>query len=148
MYEFVDGILFQEFIEKNRKETIRAVLAEILKQLVKLDELKINKEEMSRPTKHILVGKRGSSVVLIDFERAHHTLKPQNITQFCDYLVSEDVQSVLHKIGFKYKKDELINLAKRYRLEKNMNAGEIISYLLEKQRPETPEDYESCKEEE
>jgi len=130
VYEFVEGVLFRFFIEHSSKEDIMIVLEDILNQLAKLDELNINKEEMHHPVKHIIVGKR---TVLIDFERAHKVIKPQNITQFCDFLLSEAVYSALRDKGFQYEKEELIKKARKYRLEaENPDSGRIINYVLEK----------------
>jgi len=106
-YEFVEGIRIEEFIEKNDKEAIIPVLKGIITQLQKLDELGINKEEMHHPYKHILVDKKP---VLIDFERAHFTERPQNITQFCQYLL----QLRLGSKGIIINKEDMIKRAKKY----------------------------------
>jgi predicted Ser/Thr protein kinase/methylase of polypeptide subunit release factors len=125
-YEYFDGIRFEEFIKKNKKAKIANVIKEIFRQLYVLDTLKLNKAEMSRPIKHILVGKaiiqkakpeklsQSKKIVLIDFERAHHTEKPQNITQFCNYLISERLYLMLKEKGFNYDKGTIIGYSKRY----------------------------------
>jgi len=55
----------------------------IVYNLFIMDKLKINKEEMSHPQKHIIIDKN-NNLTLIDFERAHYTIKPSNVTQFTD----------------------------------------------------------------
>jgi len=51
-----------------------------------MDKLGINKEEMHRPLKHIIINQKGK-VVLLDFERCYLTEKPHNVTQFGDFLL-------------------------------------------------------------
>jgi len=94
-YEFVDGIEFLDFIEKNNnKKTIKSVIEKIFEQLYVLDSMNLNKEEMSHPHKHILITKKNEPV-LIDFERARYAMKPGNVTQFCDFLSSKEVNLYL-----------------------------------------------------
>lgn len=111
VYEFVEGVMFPQYIQENSKQKIRKVLEEVFSQLQKLDELGINKEEMHRPRKHIIVGEK---TVMIDFERAK-IKKPQNITQFVKYLTSQKIYPILQEKGFSFDKDKLIQMASEYR---------------------------------
>jgi len=70
----VKELSFKE--NKNPKK----VFSEILKQCKTLDELKINKEEMHKPLKNIII--KNNKPILIDFERCHYTLRPKNLNQF------------------------------------------------------------------
>lgn len=110
IYEFIEGIFIKDLIEKANKTRIRMVLLNVLKQCRVLDKVGIIKEEMHKPLKHIIVGKR---VVLIDFERGHISNKPKNVTQFCQFIIKVykdkkfklDVVE-LRKILANYKKDQ------------------------------------------
>ncbi len=82
--EFIEGETIKEFFEKSNEFEKRKISLKILKQLRTLDNLGIDKEEMHNPYKHIII--RKNSPVLIDFERAHYTENPKNITQFVQYL--------------------------------------------------------------
>ncbi len=113
-YGFVDGIFFPEFIERKKKSEIAKVIKDIFTQLFILDGMKLSKEEMSHPPKHILITKKNKPV-LIDFERAHYTNKPANVTQFCDYISSEFISSILSKKKIAIKKNELISAARDYK---------------------------------
>ncbi|MBU0459983.1 MAG: methyltransferase [Nanoarchaeota archaeon] len=84
VYEFVEGTFILDYLEKENKEKIKKMLVNVLEQCFLLDKLKVNKEEMHRPLKHILVAKKP---IMLDFERCHHTEKPQNLTQFIEFLV-------------------------------------------------------------
>lgn len=113
MYEFVDGILFPEFIEKSNKEEIKKVVLNLFEQMRILDKNKINKEEMTNPYKHIVVTEK--STVLLDFERANRTIKPNNVNQFCQYIISENLSKILKKKGFDINKKGMINNARKYK---------------------------------
>jgi len=80
-YEFIEGIELKECINKKiHKDIIRS----ILKQCEIMDNLKINKEEMHKPLKNIIIKK--NKAFLIDFERCHYTLRPKNVNQFKEFL--------------------------------------------------------------
>lgn len=114
VYEFVEGVFLPEFIEKATKRDIISVLKKILDQCSTLDELHTDKEEMHNPYKHIIVTK-DKKAVLVDFERAHYSQKPKNVTQFCQYLISGNMTSLLIRKGINLKKDKIINLARQYK---------------------------------
>jgi predicted Ser/Thr protein kinase len=56
----------------------------VFEQCFQLDLLHINKAEMTRPYKHVIV--KGNKVTLIDFERARKAEEAHNVTQFCEYV--------------------------------------------------------------
>lgn len=143
-YGFAEGKLIKDFIPKATKPKIKKVLTEILKQCFILDQMKINKEEMHHPVKHIIIGKKvilidakksktsgiskTTNVVLIDFERASKSLKPHNISQFCQYIINQ--RNILNKKGFKISKDKIIKLAKLYKEDiSKTNLNNIIKQL-------------------
>lgn len=119
VYEFVKGSFFLDCIKKAGKVRIVEVINNLFFQLFTLDKLKINKEEMTRPRKHIIIGKKP---VLIDFERAHHTGKPSNVTQFCSFLTSRFVMGLLVSKGFFIDKEKIIELSKQYKLNMNVKS--------------------------
>ncbi|MBL7055729.1 methyltransferase [Candidatus Woesearchaeota archaeon] len=123
-YKFIEGISFQEFLGKNNKKSIITVIKKMLEQLFILDKLKINKEEMSHPHKHILIEK--NNPILIDFERSRYTINPANITQFCDYLTSKSIADTLDSKNIKINKKTLIDKAKSYKREQNNKHFEEI----------------------
>ncbi len=113
MYEFVEGIFIQEFLEKNTKKDILIVIKKVFDQMYTMDQLGINKFEMHRPLKHILI--KHNNPVLIDFERCRYTEEPKNVTQFCDFLIGEDVTKLLNNKNIKIDKEKIIELAKKYK---------------------------------
>lgn len=105
-YAFVKGPFIEEFLEKATAKRITHILFQILDQCRIMDKMGISKEEMTRPIKHIIITKgdnptkgdklhKGDKPVMIDFERAHSTHKPHNVTQFCQFLSSAHIRFVL-----------------------------------------------------
>lgn len=84
VYEFVKGKPFLEVIEKSKNKF--SLIKKVLDQCFIMDKLKINKEEMHHPRKHIYVFK--NQVRMIDFERCHFSDKVHNVTQFFQYILT------------------------------------------------------------
>lgn len=113
VYEFAPG----KFL-KDTKLTKKIAL-NVLEQCRTMDKLGINKQEMTRPLKHVIIGKK---ITLIDFERARKTQKPQNLTQFCEYLSRMLKKPELRELAKKYKQnycEETYSLIQAY-LKKNL----------------------------
>ncbi|MEK6940578.1 MAG: hypothetical protein AABW49_01620 [Nanoarchaeota archaeon] len=112
VYEFVDGEYLPLWTEKHSKEEILKIINKILKQCYTLDRLGITKEEMHNPYKHILIK---NEPVLIDFERARKSLKPQNLTQFCQYITTGGYKAILKKKKIIFDPQKTRKLAKEYK---------------------------------
>ncbi len=124
VYEFVEGNFILDFAEKNKKERIKKVLLDVLSQCRTLDKMHVTKEEMHHPIKHVIVGKK---TVLIDFERAHYEEFPKNVTQFCQFLISGNFNSLLGKKGIIIEKEKIIPLLRKY---KNNQSGDNFKKIL------------------
>ncbi|MFC1801417.1 HemK2/MTQ2 family protein methyltransferase [Nanoarchaeota archaeon] len=83
-YEFIPGEFIIDFIKNNPKTKVKKVIKNVFEQCFILDLLSINKEEMHRPLKHIII--KYPKVTLIDFERTHIAKKPHNVTQFIQFI--------------------------------------------------------------
>ncbi|MEM4336501.1 MAG: methyltransferase [Candidatus Woesearchaeota archaeon] len=115
VYRFVEGDFIEDFIKKTKdKKLINKVFKDLLKQCKTLDILKINKEEMHRPMKHIIITKNNKAV-LIDFERCRKTESPKNVSQFCHYLTSERMEDLLRGKGIMIDKNKIIGLVQKYK---------------------------------
>ena len=111
--EYIDGDLIINYIKKANRNDIKRIIKNIFNQLFILDKLKIDKEEMHHPTKHIIIQKDKS--YLIDFERAHYAQNPKNVTQFCQFLISSYVSEILRNKKIITDKNKIIELAKIYK---------------------------------
>jgi len=124
--EYIEGDLFTEYIENNKKLNILKLIKNIMNQLDTLDKLGINKQEMTHPYKHIII--RNHKPVLIDFERSKHTEKPRNITQFIQHLTSKNISSLLNNKNIILNKEKMQNLAKIY---KNQRSKELYKEIID-----------------
>ena len=69
---------------------------------------------MHYPIKHILIGK---DVKMIDFERCKKSENPKNVTQFCQFLLSKNMQNMLRDKGIIINRERLIKLLKNYKTD-------------------------------
>lgn len=144
VYEFISGDFIEDFIKKSSKTAIIKVLKDVFNQMFVLDKLGINKEEMHHPVKHIIVSKKPvlvdarkskisgisktTKVVLIDFERCHKTLKPHNVTQFCQYIIK--LSKLLKEKGIVVDKNKIIRLSKKYKKDMSRkNLGLVLNEI-------------------
>lgn len=129
-YEFIAGNFIADHLEKINKKDIKKIIRNIFNQCFIMDKLMIDKEEMHHPYKHIIVDKKGKAT-LLDFERCRKTKKPKNVTQFCDYISSKYLSSILEKKKIKVSKKKMISLAKRYKKEQSKgNLDRIINNII------------------
>ncbi|HLG24766.1 MAG TPA: HemK2/MTQ2 family protein methyltransferase [Candidatus Nanoarchaeia archaeon] len=117
VYNYIDGVPIIEFLKNNEKNEIRDVLKKSLGQCFKMDKLKIDKEEMHHPVKHIIVVKKGKTLApkMIDFERCRSSENPKNVTQFCQFITSGNVEKILSGKNIAIDKSRIISLAKIYK---------------------------------
>ncbi len=126
VYEFIKGEYLKDWIkttDKKQVKKLKELLIKILKICNLLDKLKITKEEMHRPWKHIII--KNSTVKFIDFERAHSAKKPHNVTQFLNF-----IRILLSIFKIKYNKEMLIRLGREYKeIPNNKNFQKILNWV-------------------
>jgi len=111
--EFIKGDLIKDFLLKYDAASIKQVLIKCFEICHLLDELKIQKEEMNHPDKHIIVS--SLKPYFIDFERAHESSKPSNVTQFATYVTSSKIRKILKdKINIP-EKNVILPIMKEYK---------------------------------
>jgi len=87
--EFIDGVFIKDYIKQAESEELRKILQRCLDICYRLDRMRIQKEEMNHPGKHILI--KDGKVYFIDFERSFDSPNPSNVTQFVTYLRSKPI---------------------------------------------------------
>ena len=123
IYEFAEGKFIVDFFREADKKAILKVIKDVFKQMRQMDGLKVNKKEMHHPVKHVVIG--DGKATLLDFERCKKTMKPKNVTQFCQFLTSNNILPLLKNKDILIDKDPLIKLAKKYKdkpTDKNFKA--------------------------
>ncbi|MFC1648808.1 RIO1 family regulatory kinase/ATPase [Nanoarchaeota archaeon] len=111
--ENITGEMIIDYLHRHEKDEIISVLKIVFEQLRIIDNLGINKAEMTYPYKHIII--RTEKPVMIDFERCRKTEHPQNINQFCQFLISKKIEVILESKGIAIDKQKVIKLAKKYK---------------------------------
>jgi predicted Ser/Thr protein kinase len=124
MREFVDGPEIMDWMENATRKQILAALCKVLVQCRALDELGINKLEMTHPQKHILMHE--NMPVMIDFDRSRKTLTPKNVTQVCQWITGTRMQEALGKKKIHLDKALIIESAREYKKEYNKSSFEKI----------------------
>ncbi len=127
VYQFAEGIPFVDWFPTKEKKEIEAVLKKILEQCFVLDQLRINKEELHHPLKHILVNEHNHPI-LLDFERCAETKKPKNVTQFVEFLCR--LQQELTRKGCTITVEVLREAAQKYKRDSSLvNFQQILSLV-------------------
>lgn len=127
VYLYIDGDFIIDYFKKSGKNKIGKILKKIFNQMFILDKLKIDKEEMHHPVKHIIVNK--NKAYLIDFERTHHAKKPKNITQFCQFLIGGYILEILKSKKIYINKNKVIQLTKIYKKKQTFkNFKRILNF--------------------
>ncbi len=124
--QYIEGPTLPEWTKKATKIQILNILQDILDQCYTMDSLKITKEEMHNPYKHVIIKK--NKAYLIDFERAKIHLKPKNVTQFCQYLTTGNYGKLLQEKGITFNKEKMITTLEDYK--KNLKKHIILKELL------------------
>lgn len=128
IYIYVHGDFIPDFIARcEDPDIIRSVVEKCFEKCWKMDQLKVNKKEMHKPLKHIIVG---DDVKFIDFERCFETKSAKNVTQLCDFFfisdrdLSKKIRSILG-----VSKDRAMIAVKSYKINPDLSK---IMRLIEK----------------
>ena len=128
IYYYIDGDLIMDFLKKSSKNRIRKIVKDVFNQMFALDKLKIDKEEMHHPLKHIIISRNKSC--LVDFERAHYAQSPKNVTQFCQFLTSGYLGFIFKNKKINIDEQKIRELAKIYKNKQNsINFKKIVDML-------------------
>ncbi len=125
--EFLEGELIEDWLAKNEKREIKKVLLQLLEQCRILDELEVNKEELHHPHKHIIVDHLNHPV-MIDFERCTKVERPQNVTQFLEFL--SRMEKKLDQKEIKLSRELLKKAAREYKQDFSYPKFEIIVKII------------------
>lgn len=126
--KYIKGISFSDYLETNQKGAIQRIIKELCKQMYLLDQLGINKQEMTHPQKHIII--RRNKPILIDFERCRYTRDPKNVTQLLQFLMSAQITKILKQKNIVLDKQKIQNAAKKYKEERTEERYKQIMVLM------------------
>ena len=123
-YQFIEGKFIIGYLKDKNKNIVKKIVIKILKQCRILDKLNVNKFEMHKPLKHIII--KNDNPIMIDFERCRESLFPKNVTQFCQFLTSVYFKDIL-----KINKKKVIEILKEYKRNENSENFKKIVKLVE-----------------
>ena len=131
LMELIDGGSLETWLQTHRDPPqVRNMIADILEQCWRLDEISLDHGEISKAPKHLLVKKDGEPCI-VDFETASTTRNASNVTSVCQYLYqgqSEACKSITQAIGQR-NRDELVAALRKYRKESNRMNFEDLKML-------------------
>jgi putative serine/threonine protein kinase len=121
LMELIDGGSLETWLQTHQNPTeVRSIVADVLEQCWRLDEISLDHGEISKAPKHLLVTKTGKPCI-VDFETASKTRNASNVTSVCQYLYqgnSEACKAIAQVLGIR-NHDELIAALRKYRKEPN-----------------------------
>lgn len=117
--EFVEGLDLYDWMEQQKdkkdfEKKVKKIIINLLDQCFAMDGAGINKLELTHPHKDIIVTKEEKPII-IDFERCKISLKPKNVSQFCQFLSRGKFNKELEKLNIKIDGDKILKLAKEYK---------------------------------
>ncbi len=129
LMQLVDGDLLEVWLETHKdKEYVRKVLADILEQCWRLDEISLDHGELSKAPKHLLLDKIDKPYI-VDFETASTQRNASNVTSVCQFLFqgNSDVCKAIAQILCERNRVELVGALRSYR--KNRTRGTFEALL-------------------
>ncbi|MDR0373735.1 MAG: serine/threonine protein kinase [Nitrososphaerota archaeon] len=133
LMQLIEGDLLEEWLATHRdKAAVQIVLADILEQCWRLDEIGLDHGELSKAPKHLLVDKSDTPFI-VDFETASTQRNASNVTSVCQFLFqgnSEVCKAVADIIG-EQNRIELVEILRNYRKNRNrQNFEDLLKQCL------------------
>ncbi len=117
--EYVKGEPLESWFTSVSPEDARKAVSLLLDQLYALDRAGISHGELSRPGDHVLVTDEGYPVI-IDYESASLTRAKRNLTQFIQFILFRRTDLAEKVIGRRVRKDEIVEILRRYKTEPSL----------------------------
>jgi len=126
--EYIEGVYFKDFLNKATKENIRKVIWNILQFAYKLDLHGIFLDELSHPTKNIIITK-DLKTYIVDFERACKDSQRSNVTQFLSFIYRTGLESspLGSKIVALFELEQIRKVIPEYKKERRID---VISKIF------------------
>jgi len=131
--QLIDGDLLPNWLKTNRNAAVvKQVLAEVLEQCFRLDQVGLDHGELSKAPKHLLVDGT-EKVFIVDFETASAERRVANVTAVCQYLFAgnSSASKILTEIFGERNRWELIDPLKAYKKNKTREHFEgLLDFFL------------------
>lgn len=132
LMEFISGKRISDWIRglkgKGTAKTVKSTIRKILEDCRKLDEVGFDHGELSRISKHVIVGKK---ISLIDFESGSMKRRVANVTSATQAIfIGSGLSKILHKIYKISPKADIIKSLQAYKGSKSRNSFENLLVTL------------------
>lgn len=127
--EFVSGLTISDALRQDG-DRLSAIVASLLDQCWRLDQAGINKSEMGRLHKHVVVSHDIQKLTMLDFERCSYSSRPQNVTQLCQYLSSNWVAGRLAAGGIHVDVSRVRERASEYKKDPRRTNFRLLTLAL------------------
>ena len=131
LMQLIDGCALEDWLESHSDKTeVRNVVAEVLEQCWRLDEISLDHGELSKAHKHILLDSSGKPYI-VDFETASTTRNASNVTSVCQYLFqgkSEACKAIAKVLGER-DRGKVIAVLRSYRKTRSRTNFEALVKL-------------------
>jgi len=126
--QLIDGnLLVNWMINHKEKIAFHNVIANILEQCWRLDEIGLDHGELSKAPRHILMDKTGKPFI-VDFETASIQRKVANVTSVCQYLFVGNtlVPRLIWEVMGEKNKNQIVDVLRSYKKERTRNYFEDL----------------------
>ena len=128
LMQLIDGDLLPDWLKANSdRALVRQVLAGVLENCYRLDQIGLDHGELSKAPKHVIID-RQLKPWLVDFETASDARKPSNVSAVSSFLFTSDgevARNVAATLGER-NKEEIVAAMKNYRREKTRQSFEWV----------------------
>lgn len=121
--EFLSGEAIGRWINqitgKGTSKYVKTVIRKILVDCYNLDKIGLDHGELSKITKHVIVGRK--NVTIIDYESSSLLRRPSNVTSAAQgILIGTGIAKKIHKIYSVPTKDKIISALREYKADKSL----------------------------
>jgi putative serine/threonine protein kinase len=133
LMQLIEGDLLEIWLGNHRNVgLVRKVLADILEQCWRMDEISLDHGELSKAPKHLLVDKNNKPFIL-DFETASTQRNASNVTSVCQFLFqgnSNVCKAIEAKLGQR-DREKLVVALKSYKKNRDrQNFEDLLDFCL------------------
>jgi putative serine/threonine protein kinase len=131
LMQLIDGSSIEDWLDFQKEKTdVQAVLADILEQCWRLDQICLDHGELSKAPKHLLLDK-SNKPFMVDFETASTARNASNVTSVCQFLFqgNSNACKAIAKILGERCRPKMIDALRKYRKERSRENFEDLKQL-------------------